>query len=734
VGRAELPLLRPDRMDPLVRAVLSVQELARRALGTAIAVLFGGYLVYFAAGSAPPAASAVVLGLFLVSLAVRAARRLRRIAPRETVRLDAELFSHLVVAVYFGVMSLPGGIDGPYYPAVYALVMLAAAFARPKATALTGLFAIGLEAALGHYALGRSPAPLAPHAALVVSFSVLNLLVFRAELARVRRLSRARLDGEIQRMRDDARSYRLIGAPTSAVDPVSSPTASAPKGDPDRLLRSSVDQIHATVEFALGLVRRSLGLRSAALLWACDGGKALTVREISTDDTEIDRGPFRAAEGLFGAALRSAEPVSLTDGRARKHVPFYKEAPPVESVCVVPVREHGTPRGLLVVDRMERAAFSPGDLALLTGVSDFVLRTIENERVFVQLERAKIEQGKLYRAVDLLAAATTEAEVIEAGVSSAREFAAFDFAVVTLFHRQEREGSHEICAASGEGASDLVGQTFRHNGGLVSMVVANKHPLPYRGDYDADRQVVFTKRLRPPNMPSLVVLPLAVHDSVLGTLVLGSNQKSAFGDSVRPTLEVLSRHIAVSLANARMVKRLEDLATTDGLTGLLNKRTLIEIGKQKIRAAARFERPLSVLVCDIDHFKNVNDTHGHDVGDVVIKGFGDVLRRVKRDTDAVGRFGGEEFLVVCQETDAKGAELLGDRIRAELESTTFHARVDGKEAPFQVTCSVGIATFPRAGTDWESLFKATDEALYVSKRGGRNRVTVWSPKLRGAAA
>jgi two-component system cell cycle response regulator len=245
---------------------------------------------------------------------------------------------------------------------------------------------------------------------------------------------------------------------------------------------------------------------------------------------------------------------------------------------------------------------------------------------------------------------------------------------------------------------------------------------------------VFTKRLRPPNMPSLVVLPLAVHDSVLGTLVLGSNQKSAFGDSVRPTLEVLSRHIAVSLANARMVKRLEDLATTDGLTGLLNKRTLIEIGKQKIRAAARFERPLSVLVCDIDHFKKVNDTHGHDVGDVVIKGFGDILRRVKRDTDAVGRFGGEEFLVVCQETDAKGAELLGDRIRAEMETTTFHARVDGKEAPFNVTCSVGIATFPRAGMDWESLFKATDEALYVSKRGGRNRVTVWSPKLRGAAA
>jgi diguanylate cyclase (GGDEF)-like protein len=719
-------------MDPLVRAALTLQELVARGLGTAFALAFGAYLVFTAgpSGTAGGAAGVVVAGAFLASLCLRALRRLRRIAPRDTVRLDIELFSHLVVLTLAVVLNAPGGLEGPYYPAVYALAMLAAAFARPPAAVFTVVFAVGLEAAIDVHTRSEWLIGLVPHALLVVAFALLNLFVFRAEIARVRRISRARLDGELQRMRDDARSYRLIGAPTSAVEPVSSPHSAAPKGDPERLVRSSVDQIHETLEFALRLVRRALGLRSAALLWAAEGGQALAVREISSDDAEIDRGPFRAAEGLFGAALRSGEPVSLSGARARKHVPFYKAAPPVESVCVVPVREHGHPRGLLVADRTSAEPFGETELSLLSGVTEFVLRTIENERVFVQLERAKIEQGKLYRAVDLLSAATTEAQVIEAGVSSAREFAAFDFAVVTLFHRQGQQGVHEICAASGEGGAELCGQSFRHNGGLVSMVVANKHPLPYRGDYDPERQVVFTRRIRPPDMPSLVVLPLLVHDNVLGTLVLGSNQKGAFGDSVRPTLEVLSRHIAVSLANARMVKRLEDLATTDGLTGLFNKRTLIELAKQKIRSAARFEKPLSVLVCDIDHFKKVNDTHGHDVGDVVIKGFADVLRRTKRDTDAVGRFGGEEFVVVCEETDATGAELLAERIRTELEATTFHA----KEGPLKVTCSVGAATFPRAGTEWEALFKATDEALYVSKRSGRNRVTVWNPKLRGVAA
>ena len=137
---------------------------------------------------------------------------------------------------------------------------------------------------------------------------------------------------------------------------------------------------------------------------------------------------------------------------------------------------------MLVVDREARDPFTSREEELLVAATRFMQRAVENERVFIQLDRAKSEQGKLYRAVEALAAATTEAQVIETGVSSAREFTAFDFAVVTLFHRSTSE--HEICAASGEGAERLVGQRFRHNSGLVSMVVANRHALPYRGDYD----------------------------------------------------------------------------------------------------------------------------------------------------------------------------------------------------------------------------------------------------------
>jgi diguanylate cyclase (GGDEF)-like protein len=188
--------------------------------------------------------------------------------------------------------------------------------------------------------------------------------------------------------------------------------------------------------------------------------------------------------------------------------------------------------------------------------------------------------------------------------------------------------------------------------------------------------------------------------------------------------------MAVSLANARMLTRLEELATTDGLTGLLNRRTLLEVAKQKLMAAHRFNKPLSVLICDIDLFKRVNDTHGHDVGDQVIKGFADALRRIKRDIDVVSRIGGEEFVCLCEETTEQGGVQLAERIRAEVQS--LHFATD--KGDLQVTASVGVATSPNAGQDWESLYKSADEALYASKHNGRNRVTLWSSKLAGVAA
>jgi diguanylate cyclase (GGDEF)-like protein len=676
------------------------------------------------ADAAAPVAPALGLagGLSWAAVAVWCAVRRFRAKEADSWS-DFELGALGVVATY-GLLARAGGLAGPLYPTIYVLVAVVSTFARPVPAALVLAMLLLLEAAIRYAALAElALAPLLIHAAFLATFAVLNLVFLRAEVARIRVRARARLEAELARMRDAARSYRLLGSPDGP-----SSRVPARSGEDERLARSSVEEIHQAVLFALDLLRQSLGLHTALLVWQNEAGTHARISELSTAADDVAEGPFLSGDGVIGAVLMRRASVVLDGLKPSFKLPYYAGPCPVRTVCGVPVMEHGQPRGVLLVDRVDDRPFTPIDEQTLVFAARYMARAIQNERVFVQLERAKVEQGKLYRAAEALGAALTEADVLEAGVKSAREVALFDFAAVTLFEPATQ--AHEVRAVSGEGCDALVGAHFPHNASLCSMVVQNRHALPYKGEFDPAHQVLFAKKLSAPAMPSILVLPLLVHERALGTLVLGAKRKAAFGDAVRPTLEVLARHMAVSLANARMVKTLEELATTDGLTGLLNKRAMLDIASDKVAAAVRFGRHLSVLVIDIDFFKKVNDVHGHDIGDLVIKGLGDILRRAKRTTDAVARFGGEEFVVICEETDAKGAMLLAERVRKEVEAKVFAAQ----GGPLRVTCSVGVATFPEAGRDWEALFKAADAALYASKRGGRNRSTAWGTLRKTSAA
>ncbi len=713
-------------MDSLLRATLLVRRIARGGYGVVLTCAFAAYVVWGGAqaplGPAPILAS--VAWAFLLLKRLRAKLRLTGDAP---FRLDFELGALLAVGLDAALLRFDGTLSGRFSPATYVLVALVASFGRPLAGLAVVAWVVVLDAVIRYRLMGGpSYEALATQAGFACAFALLNLLLLRAEVARIRVTARARVERELERLRQDARSYRLLGAGESETRHAD--------GE-ERLARSSVEEIHQSVHYALELLRRSLGLHTAVLLWRTDSGTHLRISELSTGGDDIHDAPFSIGDGVLAAVIAKKEAVLLENLRPSYKVPYYAGGCPVRALLAIPVVDDGVVRGVLALDRVENQPFSSPEHDLAAQAARYCLRAIQNERVFVQLERAKVEQGKLYRAAQALGAALSEREVVEAGVRAAREIASFDLAAVTVWDETAR--LHEVCAAKSENGEieDLVGQRFKHNTGLVSMVVTNRFPLPYKGEFDAAHQVVLTKRLRFPSIPSLLVLPLLHHDRPLGTLILGAKRRHAFGDTVRPTLEVLASHLAVSLSNARMVHKLETMATTDGLTGLLNKRAMLEQAAQRVAAAERFGRKLSVLVTDIDFFKKVNDTYGHDVGDLVIKGLADVLRRQKRTTDVVARFGGEEFVILCEQTDEAGALQLGERIREELAKTVFHS----PNGPLSVTCSVGVATFPEAlatgregrkkdpGGTWGSLFKAADEALYASKRGGRNRVTVYQP-------
>jgi len=161
---------------------------------------------------------------------------------------------------------------------------------------------------------------------------------------------------------------------------------------------------------------------------------------------------------------------------------------------------------------------------------------------------------------------------------------------------------------------------------------------------------------------------------------------------------------------------LERISRLDHLTQTFNRIQTDSDLEREISRSHRYERPFSIVFVDIDHFKRINDTHGHQTGDQVLKDFAKLVQKKLRENDVFGRWGGEEFVLLCPETDGEGARDLAEKLRATIANHTFSSGVS-------VTASFGVAQL-RTTEDRESLIKRTDEALYKAKSDGRNAVRV----------
>jgi diguanylate cyclase (GGDEF)-like protein len=186
---------------------------------------------------------------------------------------------------------------------------------------------------------------------------------------------------------------------------------------------------------------------------------------------------------------------------------------------------------------------------------------------------------------------------------------------------------------------------------------------------------------------------------------------------VETHLKLRRLQIELEETNARLAKangRLEVLAVTDGLTGLKNRRAFQEKLQEEVRRVARYSASLSLLLLDVDHFKQFNDTFGHLAGDSVLRGVARLLEEMSRSTDFVARYGGEEFVILLPNTDKQGSLVLAEKVRMAVE------RSDWRDRPISV--SIGVATMAAANGDGMALVKEADAALYHSKKNGRNCV------------
>jgi two-component system, cell cycle response regulator len=391
-------------------------------------------------------------------------------------------------------------------------------------------------------------------------------------------------------------------------------------------------------------------------------------------------------------------------------------------LLVVPVSDGPHLRGLLCADRAD-GAFSDRDADLLARAAAQVVHAVHSEQVFIAVERAKYEHERFYRASAMLGRALTLEQVMDTAFEAAAEIADYDLAVVTLFSPETRK--HKVQGvrlrpdAQPITAPEALAQLeFKDNAGLVSMVVKNRHYLPATGELKDEAIPVWTKRIKLRGAESLLVLPLTAGDEVIGTLALASRTRNRFRKDIREMLGVIANQVATSLQNAMMYRKMETMATTDGLTGLTNHRTFKERFAQLLERSARHGHKAAVLLCDVDHFKKVNDNYGHPVGDEVLRQVARVLKGAVRVIDIPARYGGEEFAVVLEATDLEGALRLAERIREDVG----RLEIPTDKGPLSVTMSIGVAAFPDDSREQAQLIERADLALYHAKESGRNRV------------
>jgi len=365
--------------------------------------------------------------------------------------------------------------------------------------------------------------------------------------------------------------------------------------------------------------------------------------------------------------------------------------------------------------------------ALLRSTRAALMRTEE------QLVRAQQDADSRRKLVDILHEVTGDLSVSELFhllVRRAARALGVSHCSVVLARPGEPQAT-VVAAFENPGLQHLPVQLERYpelkaaldSGQPVLVEDLDTHPL-----YEGVRHVWGIEGLEVP-IRSVIALPFSIDRGQYGVfLVRRTRDQERFGPADLEFAQAVITAAVAVIQRAQMVEstmadnaRLEQLAQTDPLTQLLNRRALTERIAAEMERTLRYDSTMALLMIDLDHFKRVNDTYGHLVGDDVLRDVAPLLSDTIRTADIVARYGGEEFLVLLPETDDAGAESFADRIRRAIETHPFAS--DSLPEPLRLTASIGVAVYPAARIESvEDLFARADAALYRAKADGRNRV------------
>jgi diguanylate cyclase (GGDEF)-like protein len=393
----------------------------------------------------------------------------------------------------------------------------------------------------------------------------------------------------------------------------------------------------------------------------------------------------------------------------------------VAAVAIAVISARATTRPLEVLNEAA-ARVAAGDLSTLIEVTsrDEIGRLAqtfndmtEDLRTYVgQLEASRDElQNGLARLGETLAGSHDLDRILHVVLESAMASTRATGGMVMLL----TPGRDQLVLAAAQGVEVPLDLRLPVGKGITGSVATTGEPV--RGRVGHGPGELWPAQGEPTGT-SCIAVPLKSSGTVIGVLDLfGSALPGGFDDSDLATMRTFAAQATVAVDNVLLHEEAQRLSITDGLTGLWNYRYFTMSVTKEIERASRFGRPLALLMLDLDHFKAVNDSFGHQRGDAVLVELAGRIRAEARDVDTVARYGGEEIVVVLPETDEAGARQAAERFCSAVRRRPFG---EPGSPPIRLTISAGVAVYPGHGSSASALLAAADAALYESKRAGRD--------------
>ncbi len=432
-------------------------------------------------------------------------------------------------------------------------------------------------------------------------------------------------------------------------------------------------------------------------------------------DTYLSLQPVSMDYTFTELALQSGNTLTVDDAYNSQYLEHeIAKQCPARSLIVLPLIAEKEKIGAIILSYKDFHHFQHDEITICEQASSLIALAFDKFRTMEQAQRRADNSETLRKAGAALSETLETGQAITRILEQLKEVIPYDGASVQILDGNELE----IIGGRGwEHQTDFIGTRFPMNDNNPNSIViktSNAYLL-------SDAQKEFEVFRNPPynKIKNWLGVPLIYQNKTIGIITIERFESTRFTPDEVHLAVTFANQASITLENARIFKETQDQAITDPLTGVYNRRGLFQIGDFEFERARRINRPFSAMIFDIDHFKKVNDQYGHATGDQTLRGMAERCRVSSRSVDVIGRYGGEEFVVLLPETNLESARMVAERLRMTIMKEPF--ATDGGDLP--VTISIGVAETSQQDT-LKTLIERADMALYEAKRAGRNCVVV----------